>query len=468
MRRYALLILFVLVLLVPLALAPSRRQSSSSQRIVIVTPHVEGIKREFADAFNAWHQERFGSSVTIDYRSYGGASEIVRYFQSEEEHYKRFGTYRIDLVWGGGDFLFDEQLKKPGYLEGVELPREVIERCYPQRVFNGIPLYDASDPPQWFGAALSSFGIVYNRDVLKYLNVAEPRRWQDLADARLGGWFISGDPTRSGSARQVFMIVVERAMLDATDAGRGEDAGWAEGMGLIRLICSNARYFTDAGSSVPNVISTGDAAAGMAIDFYGRAQVDAVGSERLNYIEPVGETAINADPIALVRGAEHRELAVRFIEFVLSERNQRLWNTRAGATGGPKTTSLRRLPIMRSVYDNPADFTDRVNPFDERFAFRSSPRLMKTFPILGELIEVSCMNLLEELRETRRAIVASPRRAELEKRLGTFPFDQKEALARQQAYFDRSTSAIQRLEMKRRWLEQFRDEYRTLREEAGR
>jgi ABC-type Fe3+ transport system substrate-binding protein len=463
-----LLILFVIVLLVPLALAPSRHRSSgsSSLRLVIVTPHVEGIKREFADAFNEFHRQQFRSTVDVEYRSYGGGSEIVRYFRSEEEHFKRLGTYRIDLVWGGGDYLFDEQLKKPGYLEGVELPPDVMDKCYPQRVFNGIALYDDSTPPKWFGAALSSFGIVYNRDVLRYLNVPEPKRWDDLADARLGGWFISGDPTRSASARQVFMIIVERAMLDAQEHGRSEDEGWADGMGLIRLICSNARYFTDAGSNVPNVISSGDAAVGMAIDFYGRAQVDAFGSERLNYVEPVGATAMNADPIALVKGSEHRDVAVRFIEFVLSERGQRLWNTRAGAPGGPKSTSLRRLPIMPGLYKDQANFTDHVNPFDEKFAFRSTPQLMGTFPILGELIEASCMNLLEELRAARQAIVNSPRRAELEKRLGTFPFDQQEALSRQKAYA--AASAVEKLQMKRRWQEEFREEYRTLRAEATR
>ena len=102
-------------------------------------------------------------------------------------------------------------------------------------------------------------------------------------------------------------------------------------MGKVRLIASNAKTFTDASSSVPGIVASGDAGAGMVIDFYGRSQVEAVGESRMGYLEPAGATAINPDPIALVRGAEHRELAMRFIEFVLSERGQKLWNTRAGA-----------------------------------------------------------------------------------------------------------------------------------------
>src|SRR2546423_3359676 len=162
------------------------------------------------------------------------------------------------------------------------------------------------------------------------------------------------------------MIIVERAMQDAVEAGGSADAGWARGMGLIRQIAANARMFTDNGTVVPGIVSSGDAAAGMAIDFQARAQVDALqrdGDSRLGYIEPVGATAISPDPVAMVKGAEHSELAKRFMEFLLSEPGQRLWIVRAGAPGGPKKISLRRLPLVKSLYDSPVDFTDAVNPY---------------------------------------------------------------------------------------------------------
>jgi spermidine/putrescine-binding protein len=306
--------------------------------------------------------------------------------------------------------------------------------------------------------------------VLRYLDLPEPKTWRDLADAKLQGWFIAADPTRSASARQAFMIIVERAMIDAQQAGRTEDIGWAEGMGTLRLICSNARYFTDAASAVPNVVASGDAAAGMAIDFYARAQVDAVsdstGNSRIGYIEPAGATAINSDPVALVKGAPNRQLAVRFMEYLLTEEAQRLWNTRAGAPGGPINTSLRRLPVMRDVYLTPTDFTDPVDPFGENFAFESSPQRTRTLSFIGELIEVSCANLLDELRETRRAIERSPRREELLAQLGMFPFGQQEAL-RRASQFDKA-SPLQKLELKRQWQDEFRAEYARVRAEAMR
>jgi ABC-type Fe3+ transport system substrate-binding protein len=346
MRRYAPLLLFAVVLITPFALrwlyANPRDTAPDALQLVIVSPHVEGIRREFADAFSNWHAQRFGQPVFLDYRVIGGTSEIVKFFEaSKQTVFDKQGTYKVDLVWGGGDYLFDQQLKQPGFLERVNLDRATITRAFPKPDLNGIALYDTKDGT-WFGTALSSFGICFNKDVCRYLQTGEPRTWKDLADPRYARWLVMADPTRSSSAKQAFMTVVERAMAYATESGRSEDQGWSEGMGLIRQIAANARMFTDSGSAVPGIIGTGDGAAAMVIDFHGRSQVDAIGEDRMGYVEPAGATAINPDPIAVVRGAEHKELAVHFIEFVLSDEGQRLWNTRAGAPGGPKQTSLRR------------------------------------------------------------------------------------------------------------------------------
>src|SRR5437867_11655717 len=108
-----------------------------------------------------------------------------------------------------------------------------MRAAFAQKTINGLPLYDLkSDPPQWFGTALSSFGIAYNRDVVRYLGLAEPTTWADLRNAQYRGWVISADPTRSASAKQACLTIVEKAMADASAAGRSEDAGWADGMGL--------------------------------------------------------------------------------------------------------------------------------------------------------------------------------------------------------------------------------------------
>src|SRR5205823_3865208 len=99
-------ILFFFVLIAPFVLkaiyGSSEQNHRGALRLVIVTPHVESIRDEFAHAFSDWHEKHFGQPVNFDYRLIGGASEIVRFFDmSKSSLYDRQGTFRIDLVWGG-------------------------------------------------------------------------------------------------------------------------------------------------------------------------------------------------------------------------------------------------------------------------------------------------------------------------------------------------------------------------------
>jgi ABC-type glycerol-3-phosphate transport system substrate-binding protein len=123
---------------------------------------------------------------------------------------------------------------------------------------------------------------------------------------------------------------------------------------LIQRIGANARYFTDSAGKVPIDVSMGDAAAGMAIDFYARYQAQVtggpLGEARMAFVTPVGGTSVSCDPVGLLRGAPNREIALRFIEFVLGEDGQRLWTYLPGTPGGPERYALRRLPVRRDFY----------------------------------------------------------------------------------------------------------------------
>jgi len=470
MQRYVPLMLFFLVLLTPFALkqiygtAADTMQQGDGERLIIVTAHVEGIRREFAEKFSEWHKAKYGKSVYVDYRQVGGTAEIVKFFDATKRaKFPTQGTYDIDLMWGGGDTLFERDLKQRGeHLEAVKLSDETMRYAFPQSKIVGVPLYDDKDF-MWYGTALSSFGITFNRDVCQYLQVKPPTTWADLADPKFRSWVILADPTRSGSVKQAFLIIIQRAMADAAEADESEDLGWAKGMGLIRQIAANARMFTDAGSSVPGFIASGDAAVGMTIDFFGRSQADAIPDNRLAYVDPINATAINADPIALIKGAPHREIAIRFIEFVLSEQGQRLWNTKPGAPDGPRLTALRRLPIAPPVFQDISNFTDPVNPYEAAGTFNFVPARAQTWEIIDTLIQVSCMDLLDDLRETRR-IILEKNRPDLDAKLGTFPFDQQEALRRAKTW--RTATALEKIQLQRQWREEFREEYSQLRRMA--
>ena len=335
--------------------------------VIIVTPNNEQIRVEFAEGFAQWHREKFGVPAQVIWNMPGGATEIRRMLEASATASLRDGSApggSADLLFGGGSYDF-EQLTKPITVEvngevrsttvliPIDFPQEYLDAVYGQNSIAGRTLYDPGRA--WFGTALSAFGIVYNAEMLQRMGVAYPTEWSALADPRLQDSVSLVTPAQSGSIASAMETILLRE-------------GWQRGWAILRRASGNARSIAAGGPRTPMDVSQGDAAEGLCIDFYGRYQQQAVtdgGSPgRVGYVDPVGKTAIDPDPVAMLRGAPHPETARRFMEFVLSPEGQRLWQYPAGSAGGPRQFSLRRLPISRAVYasDMPR-FVDKVDPW---------------------------------------------------------------------------------------------------------
>ncbi|MDB5325108.1 MAG: hypothetical protein JWM57_677, partial [Phycisphaerales bacterium] len=298
-------------------------------------------------------------------------------------------TCKIDLFFGGGEFDHSSAFRS-GFAVPVvkELPPELFKE-------NGVDMIPTSYSGEtWrtasvMGNVVSTFGIIYNIDRVKELNATPPAQWADLADFKYFGQVGLADPTKSASIAKAFEMIVHQRMHDnLAAAGYGDlqiatneliiadykkakgaayqrgdvppelakyqqilETGFTEGLGIVQKIGANSRYFTDSGSKVPIDVSVGDAAVGMAIDFFGRFQAQAArapdGTERMKFLTPVGGTSVSVDPISLLRGAggggttpeaqkETRQVALHFIEFILSEDGQKLWTYKPGTPGGPE------------------------------------------------------------------------------------------------------------------------------------
>ncbi|MFQ3578137.1 MAG: extracellular solute-binding protein, partial [Verrucomicrobiia bacterium] len=323
---------------------------------------------------------------------------------------------RIDLFFGGGSFDFFQQARAGRLVDSGILVRHA-EWFGPDGIpqsLGGEPYYDAEG--LWIGTALSAFGICSNRDSLQRLGLAAPpSQWSDLGDPILMGQVAMADPTKSGSIAKAYEMLIQQQMLEAKREGLAEPevAGWARGLQLLQRISGNARYFTDAASKIVLDVALGDAAAGMSIDFYGRQQMEAVadadGNSRVIYISPVGGTSVGVDPIGLLRGAPHREVAIAFIDFVLSPKGQRLWNQKPGTPGGPERFALRRLPVQPSLYD-PAERHLRsdpdVFPYEDAKAFDyRSEWTGPLFSALRFVVRVMSLEAHDEMRTAWRALV---------------------------------------------------------------
>ena len=375
----------------------------------------------------------------------------------------------------------------------------------------------------------------------------QPRAWRDLADPRLVGQVAVTDPTKSGSIAKAFEMILHSTMRDhvlaagfapeqieanerAIAEGReppfanaectmqnaqcddqppnhpttqtpdyqtAVEDGWLAGIRLLQRIGANARYFTDAAGKPPQDVSAGDAAAGVCIDFYGRVQAEttrtADGVERLLYVTPRGGSSISGDPISLLRGADHRELGVRFIEFVLSEDGQRLWNGRPGTPGGPERRALRRLPIRRDFYPdatNPAidarakaragttsdDLLDpAVDAYELAGAFTYEPRWTAAhFSFLRSFVRAMCMDSGEELRAAWRAILAHggpeacPEAMRLLERMPDEPYAVNAANVTAARRDKAMLKGLSPTDLQTEWTKFFRRSYREAREAAER
>ncbi|WP_145928562.1 extracellular solute-binding protein [Termitidicoccus mucosus] len=472
-KRLVIIAALAFIIALPFLLRPKKRAGgpdANAGTLVIITPHNEAIRHEFGRGFAEWYRARTGKSVVIDWRVIGGTSEIARFLEGEyvaafELHWRRglgraWGTEvqaafhngrlpagasaverearaaflasdvscGIDVFFGGGTYDFERQARAGRIVDSGMLrahPEWFREDVIP-RAFAGEEYWDGEG--RWIGTVLSSYGIVANLDALARLGVPQPRQWEDLKNPRLAGEIALADPTKSGSIAKAFENVIQqqmqkrlvalRAAQPDAEAGaleaRAVREGWLDGMRLMQAIGANSRYFTDSSQKPPIDVAQGNSAAGMCIDFYGRQQQEAVsrrtGSERVAFIPPRGGSVSSVDPIALLRGAPHRETAVLFIEYVLSMDGQKLWNFKPGAPGGPRQYALRRLPVRRDFYEQPEFIAWRSDPEEspygqkEQLVYRAA-WTGGLFREMAFVIRVMCLDTHPELARAWRAII---------------------------------------------------------------
>lgn len=383
-------------------------------QLVVISPHNEQIRYEFARAFAVWHEAQFGEAAQIAWSVPGGTSEIRRMLQSQYayalEQGKSLGG-AADLVFGGGSY--EHSVLKQGVtaiVDGEQLHASIsmsgglqageLDAIYGRSMIADTPLYDAQG--YWYGTALSGFGIVWNNEVLADLGIGTPGGWEALADPRLRGRVALVNPAQSGSITTAF-----EAML--------ENLGWERGWQVLRRAAGNARYFSASSLKPPADVSQGDAAMGVCIDFYGRYQAQALraggGGDRVGYLDPPGATMIDPDPISMLRGAPSPELARRFIRFCLSDEGQALWQFAIDDEHedglGPRKFELRRLPVRASMYARHLDrMIDRVNPFDTARVPPFADAAMRSY--IAPLFSAMAMDHHEELVRAWEAILTHP------------------------------------------------------------
>ena len=522
-RRLLLAFLPLAVLIaIPLILRPHSdgEDAVGKDRLIIISPHTEPIKYEFEHAFRKYYREKFGKDIVFDWRSPGGTSDIVRYVNDRFEAAFRqywesnpenggwnktiadaFADRRldspspdsppeavkarkmflssdvgieIDLFFGGGAYDHGKHADK-GYAvdAGIQKlhPDWFSDEIMP-REFSGEILYDGKG--RYYGVCLASFGICYNVDRIKYMHDSSPPvAWHDLGEARFFQQIAVADPTKSGSINKCFEMIIQESMAEAVekDLVNGKTAGWTDGFNLIKRIAANSRYITDSAGKVPQDVAKGDTAAGMCIDFYGRAEAEWAerqsGAERVVYISPRNGTSVSPDPIQLLRGSQNPKAARAFIEFVLSKEGQKLWDFRLETPGGPLKYALRRTPIRKDMFvpEYQRFMSDGgYDPYKASEGFQyhadwTSPY----FNLIRTMIKCIALDPQPELNMAWREIIQAGGSAAVPLALAEFnnlPFDYTEAVKNAALLYPKKDwTMLDVIRLRREWTEQSRRNY---------
>jgi hypothetical protein len=243
-------------------------------------------------------------------------------------------------------------------------------------------------------------------------------RWEDLTRPELRGWVGAGDPRGSGT-----MLVMFESFLQAR--------GWQDGWRLLTQLAGNTRRFDRLSSTTAKDTALGETAYALCIDFFAFTQVAAAGRTNLTFILPKDFAAISPDGIALLRGAPNRAIALRFLEFVLSDDGQALWMLPKGHPQGPQRHSIERMPVRPALYQRYRDVSNiEFSPFDLTTGFRYDARLAQRRRAVVSILAGSI--LVDVHDDLKKAWIQLTRQTPTPSQLqqfGAVPITESEALA---------------------------------------
>lgn len=233
-----------------------------------------------------------------------------------------------DIMWASAPDAF-EVLKKDNLLEKFS-PKE-----------SGVPAkigdYPINDPEGYYaGFALSGGAIMWNSRYLKAKKLPVPKTWDDLTKPELFDQTGIAMPSRSGSTHLTLETILQ---------ARGWNGGWA----LVKAMCGNMRQITERSFGVPDAVSSGQFGYGIVFDYQALA---AHGSGFPVEFAYPPDTTIVPSNIGVVKNGPNKEMAQKFIEYMLSEEGQALlFNPKIG-----------RLPVLPTAYKKAPEGVP--NPFE--------------------------------------------------------------------------------------------------------
>ncbi|MGZ5103656.1 MAG: extracellular solute-binding protein [Usitatibacter sp.] len=369
----------IVVALAGLSLAPGAALAQPGSpaiedELTLITPVAKTLTDPALADFAKYAKERWGVTLKT---SALAAGTPVAYGQIVEWK----GRPNADIFWGGESALYDK-LAEQNLLVKLDLPKAVMD-AIPASIGKPKPIPLKDPKGYWTGTVLEPYGIVYHPRLYQRLGLPPPKDWDDLLNPKLKGQVAQCAPTRSSSSHATYEVVLQRD---------GNEKGWE----FLKHLGGNTGMFTARSRDVPSVVAKGEFAAGFAVPSY-MAFEDRLAGFDLMFVAP--KTAwITPEPMAIIAGAKHPEAARAFIEYLLSERGQKVAMERGvfpitprfKVQGPPGSTAEKAVEFtggLRSYFD-----TEVNNIYEDDIA-------QKRYEAVNEKFRKEIESAIEELKK---------------------------------------------------------------------
>ena len=359
MRRLGILALAVLLTLG--AAGGAVAQAPIEGELALITPVSKFIHDAALKAFAEYAKEKWGVTLKV---SAIPAGTPVAYGRIVEWK----GKPEVDIFWGGESALF-EKLAEQKLLQKVEISKEAWDSI-PAAIGKPKPIPLKDKQGFWVGTALEPYGLVYHPKKIQRLGIPAPKEWDDLLHPKLKGEVAQCAPTRSSSSNATYEVILSMF---------GEDKGWE----WLKKLAANTGHFTARSRDVPTVVAKGEYSAGFAVPSYMAFEEKLAGFD-IKFVAPKN-AFVTPEPMAILAGARNPKAARAFIEFLLTERGQRVFMERGlfpitpkykvqGAPGSTAELAVEFTGGVRSYFE-----AEVSNVYDEGVAARRSDDLKKKY-----------------------------------------------------------------------------------------
>ena len=281
------------------------------------------------------------SNVTLKVATFGGHSGEVEKSYVGDRMTRETGV-KIEWTHGNPSDFFAKMLaargRQPPFdvvllddaVQDAAIRAGVVAKLDPALVPNLNNLYPRARNPQGYGpyAILYSVGIVYNKDKLKAVGIAEPTSWQDLWNPKLAGHLSIPDIALPQGADFVMKI----AQLNG-----GSEADVIPGLKKLAELKANSYYTSSA--TLGEQLASGDV--WVSVWTSGRAWAMINQGYPVGYVIPAEGSVLGIDTVDMVAGTTHPKEAQQFINMQIDALGQLGWAIEMAY--GPSNATLQSV-----------------------------------------------------------------------------------------------------------------------------